>query len=273
MTTSIIANEVTNSEKERAYIDELESLTKKIDELIHRQTSLGRRFMWLLFLPLAITSILTVMFFEFSNRLADVEVGQKLVTIERTILADNNYAWAVHQYETLAKTVPSPQILSRLGTLYFLQDKQGNAKLALETLERARDADPNYWEVFRNLTYVYTETGRIADAIKAGERAIELNADDANTLNNLAWIYGVSTDTSVHDVPKALMYASEAARLTRYSQADFLDTLAEVYISKGEAEDKQVGQFWLQWAIAVAPSAKKGKFQDRFAAAFPDQTP
>ena len=45
MTTSIIANEVTNSEKERAYIEELESLTKRIDELIHRQTSLGRRFM------------------------------------------------------------------------------------------------------------------------------------------------------------------------------------------------------------------------------------
>jgi hypothetical protein len=80
----------------------------------------ARRLLWLFALPFVMTAILVVMFFVLNKRLSEVELGTKLVTIERYLSADENYAAAIDQYEELAKNNPSAPILTRLGMLYFL---------------------------------------------------------------------------------------------------------------------------------------------------------
>ena len=63
---------------------------------------------------------------------------------------------------------------------------------------------------------------------------MELNADDANTYNNLAWIYATSEE--FRDLSKAQAYAEKAVALTKEGQSNFLDTLAEVYFVQGDPE-------------------------------------
>jgi tetratricopeptide (TPR) repeat protein len=202
---------------------------------LDNQKRLGRRLLWLLSLPFCITGILVWMYYSLSLRLADVETGTKLVTIERFLISDQNYPWAIDQYEKLAKTNPSAPILARLAMLYFLLN-QKNESIALQKLEMARRADPDNWEVYRNLTFIYLQTDRRKEAIEAGQKALQLNNNDANTYNNLAWIYATSDDPALHNLSRAQDYAEKAVKLTLEKQSNFLDTLAEVYFRKGDRD-------------------------------------
>jgi tetratricopeptide (TPR) repeat protein len=199
---------------------------------------LRRRLLLLFTLPFFITLVLVVMFFSLSKCLTEVEVGTQVVTIERFLASDQNYAWAVDQYRRIAETRPSAPILARLGTLYFLLDPKDpkNQDLALEKLEAAKAIDSNYWEIYRSLTYIYLATGRLAEAIEAGKKALELNANDANTYNNLAWIYATSSEPALSDLRRAQEYGEKAVRLTKEKQPDFLDTLARVYFNQGDRD-------------------------------------
>src|SRR6476659_6224865 len=74
-----------------------------LQTILANQRRLGKRILWLLFLPFIITMIVVWMFHNLSARLADVEVGTKLVSIERFVLTDQNYPSAIAQYEQLAR--------------------------------------------------------------------------------------------------------------------------------------------------------------------------
>lgn len=233
-------------------------------EVIANQRALGWRLNWLLLVPFVVTVIMAFMFFTLNARLKDVELGAKLVTIERFLMADKNYAWAVDQYEDLAKSNPSAAILARLGILYFLLDPNANEAKAIQTLEKAKELDDNNWEIYRSLTYIYTTKRRTKEAIKAGERAIELNKLDANSLNNLAWIYA-TCESQYNDLTKALAYAQKAVALTEQRNPDFLDTMAQVREKRGEHEQAREA---LLLAIAIAPNDQqkilKVKYKDLF---------
>src|SRR5207247_7061282 len=69
-------------------------------------------------------------------------------------------------------------------------------------------------------------------AIQAGETSLTLNKLDANTLNNLAWLY--ATGKVVQDFNKAAEDAAKAVEYTHSTNANFLDTLAEVQFARGE---------------------------------------
>src|ERR1043165_9899845 len=124
-------------------------------EVVANQHALGRRLKWLLAIAFVATGVLRSMFFPLNARLRDVELGAKLVPIERFLLADKNYPWAIDQYEALAKSNPSAPVLARLGILYYLLDPRGNETKALDRLEKAKEYDDKYWEIFRLLTYIH----------------------------------------------------------------------------------------------------------------------
>lgn len=233
---------------------------------VDNQKRLGRRLLWLLSLPFCLTGILVWMYYNLSQRLADVELGAKLVTIERYLVADQNYPWAIDQYEKIAKTNPSGPILARLGMLHFLLDRK-NESIALQKLDMARRADPDNWEVYRNLTYIYLKIDRKKEAIEAGQRALELNSNDANTYNNLAWIHATSDDPALRNLSRAQDYAEKAVKLTREKQSDFLDTLAEVYFRKGD-RDGALASFKKAGAASLGDTPK---IQTRFKELFPTE--
>lgn len=242
-----------------------------LQAVIANQKALGRRLVWLMTVPLVITAVIVFFFFRLSARLTDVEVGEKLLATERLLLTDGqNYAWAADQYEQIAQTYQSAPVLARLGTLYFFL---GRKDQALEKLQMAERLDPNYWETYRSLTYIYTVGDEPKEAIEAGKKALAMNEFDANTYNNLAWTYATSNDPAFHDLQLAQKYAERAVKLTEETQPYFLDTLGEVYFLKGGADNLSAARHWIRKAIDVASNVDRPKFQDHFKELFPDEAP
>jgi len=229
--------------------------------------ALGRRLLWLFLLPFVITAAIIPAFFVLNSRLSDVELSSRIVTIERLLLSDKNYAWAIDQYEQIAQFKPSAQLLARLGVLYFLQDPT-NERKAIEKLDDAKQYDQNYWEIYRSLTFIYTQTRETKEAIEAGERAIKLNKYDANTLNNMAWILA-TCDKENRDLQKAEQYGLRAVNLTHERNAQFMDTLGVVYGKKGDLDNARL---YFRRAIVLANSSEIQSVQTHFNSIFPTET-
>jgi tetratricopeptide (TPR) repeat protein len=217
---------------ERTNIDSVYTST-----MLANQRIFNRRLLWLFLLPFVITAILVVMFLILSRRLNDLEVGTRLVTIERYFEADKNYSWTIEQYEKIAANNNSAPILMRLGVLYFQSDKKKNAEIAIQKLEMAKRVDPQYSEIYRSLASIYVSIGRYKDAIEAGGTALKLNPNDAATYNNLAWMYATSKEPAFVNLQLALQYALKAVELTKEQQSDFLDTLAVIYYNLDDRDN------------------------------------
>ncbi len=244
-----------------------ETKTIELQEILAKQQMLNRRLLWLFILPFSVTIIMVIMFLVLSARLRDVEIGTRLVTIERYVVTDKNLPWAISQYEQIAATSPTAPILTRLGSLYFQSDPDKNRDVALQKLEMAKQADPQYWETYRNLTYVYFQSDRTREAIEAGLMAVKLNPIDAASYNNLAFIYATAKDPAIANLERALQYAQKAVDLTKEQQADYLDTLAVVYHNLNNSE-KALANF----RKAKATILGLQKLEKDFKKNYPDQT-
>lgn len=243
---------------------------KHLQVIIANQQLLGRRLIWLMTVPLAITAVIVFLFFKISARLTDVEVGEKLLAIERLLATDGkNYQWAADQYEQIARRHGSAPVLARLGALHFFL---GEKKEALDELHKAERLDPHYWETYRTLTFLYTVAGQPKEAVAAGCEALHLNQYDANTYNNLAWTYATSKDPAFHDVLRAQRYAERAVKLTQSTQPYFLDTLGEVYFEMGGADNLSKGRAYVQKALELAPNVDKPSFQSHLDEMLSSQT-
>lgn len=238
------------------------------EQILANQKALGKRFLWLLLVPFVLTAIMVGMFFVITSRLTDVEVLTKRMNIDRYLEMEGNYIWAVRGYEEIAKTHPSASVLARLGVLYFQADPK-NEKAAIETLDRAKGLDPNNWEVYRSLTYIYTATNRPKDAIEAGQKALALNDVDSGTYNNLAWSFATTSDENLRNLQLAETYALKAIDLTRDKHAEYFDTLARVYVAKGE-RDQAIQAF--RSAIALASQRDLQTYQKQLKQYFPNES-
>jgi tetratricopeptide (TPR) repeat protein len=245
-----------------------DQLPTDFEQILANQRALGKGFLWLLIVPFVLTAIMTAMFFFITTRLTDVEVVTKRMNIDRYLELEGNYLWAVRGYEGIAKTHPSASVLARLGVLYFQADPK-NEKIAIETLDQARNMDPNNWEVYRSLTCLYTATNRPKDAIGAGQKALALNDLDSGTYNNLAWSFATAGDENLRNLQLAESYALKAIDLTHDKHAEYFDTLAQVYVAKGE-RDHAIQAF--RRAIALASRKDIQTYQKHLKQYFPDES-
>jgi tetratricopeptide (TPR) repeat protein len=159
-----------------------------------------------------------------------------------------------------------------LGVLYFEVDRDKNKNKAIQALDKAKQLDPMYWEIYRNLTYIYVATGGEKNAIENGEQALKLNQNDAKTYNNLAWVYATSKDQTLRNLERADDYAKKANMLTGGELPEVLDTLAEVDARKGGPANMELAKSLLRKAIVLAPNGGK-KYQDHFKVLFPEEKP
>lgn len=240
----------------------------EFEKILANQKALGKRFLWLLIVPFVLTAIMAAMLFFITKRLTDVEVVTKRMNIDRYLEMEGNYLWAVRGYEDIAKTHPNASVMARLGVLYFQADPKSE-KIAIETLDRARSLDPSNWEVYRSLTYLYTAINRPKDAIEAGQKALALNDLDSGTYNNLAWSFATASDENLRNLQLAESYALKAINLTHDKHAEYFDTLAQVYVAKGE-RDQAIQAF--RSAIALAPRKDIQTYQKHLKQNFPDES-
>ncbi len=238
--------------------------------VIDRQKALGRRLMWLLLLPSVMTLLLFYMFVRIDNHVSSIETTEKLINIENIVNRDNNYAWGISEYETIAKSHRNAPILARLGALYFLADPTRPDR-ALAVIMEAERADPQSWESYRALAYVYSTIDKPKEAIEAGAKAIALNSWDANTYNNLAWVYSHSRDSQYRNLNEALRDAKIAVEYTKGKFPDYLEALAQVYIQFDDSESKHLAFESLKKAALIAPNNKKATFIKELRENFPEE--
>jgi tetratricopeptide (TPR) repeat protein len=250
---------MTNEQKDKLETRKYD--VKELREIVARQQALGRRFLWLLIIPFIITAAILSIFFIFNARLADLELLTKQLNIERYLLEDRNYQLAIDQYERIATVSQTAPILARLGILYFQRDKN-KQDFAVQTLERAKGLDPQYWEIYRNLSYIYAITGQTKKAIDAAQKALELNQDDAMSLNNLAWALATSKDAALRNLDKAQAYAEKGLELTTEGEkkAEVFDTIAEIYHQRS---NREYALSYLRKAVDSAPNWAKPRYQER----------
>lgn len=238
--------------------------------VIDRQKALGRRLIWLLLAPFVMTAVLVYMFIRIDSHVSNIAITEKLINIENILSQDSNYAWGISEYEIIAKSHRNAPILARLGALYFLADPK-NSDRALATLMDANRADPQSWEPYRELAFVYATMNKPKEAIEAGAKAIKLNSLDANTYNNLAWVYSHSKDSQYRNLNEALLDAKKAVKFTNEKYPDYLETLAQVYIQFDDPASKRQAFELLKKAALIAPNDKKGAFIKELRENFPDE--
>jgi tetratricopeptide (TPR) repeat protein len=240
----------------------------ELKRILANQRALGRRFLWLLLVPFVLTGVMLAMFIYTIGRVTDIEVVTSRLEIDRYLQLEGNLQWAVGRYAQLAKAHPSGSILARLGVLYF-QASPANQEIAVATLEEAKRSYPENWEVYRSLTYLYAATNQTKNAIQAGKKALELDALDSGTYNNLAWCYTVSPENELRDLALAETYALKAIQLTHNRHAEYFDTLAQVYVAKGN-RDQAVKNF--RTAIRLARPGNVETYQNHLRQNYPDES-
>jgi hypothetical protein len=127
---------------------------------------------------------------------------------------------------------PENWLMQHLLGLTYLHMQRPD--LAARQFEIAGRLNPNHAEIASNLGDVLMLQGRAAEAIKAYQRALELEPDRSGTLNNSAVILCTNADANLRNGPMAVMLARRACELTHFKNPDYVFTLAAAH---AEASD------------------------------------
>lgn len=107
-------------------------------------------------------------------------------------------------------------------------------KYAEAVLKQKIENEPNNFVWYQLLGNLQQSRRLDAQAISAYERALKLAPNNADVLNNLAWILLTADNKKFRDPVRALFLAEEAAK--RRPEAFILDTLALAYWQNGYVE-------------------------------------
>lgn len=111
--------------------------------------------------------------------------------------------------------------------------------------------EPDNIALYQNLAMVYQEMGKDKEAIQAYERILDLDPDQAVSINNLAWLLVTVPNEELRNEVRALQLAKKAVALKR--SPVFLDTLAEAYYVNGSIQGAVKA---IEEAIALARENK-----------------
>jgi len=117
-----------------------------------------------------------------------------------------------------------------LGSLYNYMKKYDAAKMCYDKSIQLNDT---YYNAFIERGNILLEIGDIKGSLADYERAAAISNDNANVLNEIAWLY--ITNGKVKDIKKGLAYAQKAVKLKRSSA--LLDTLACAYAELGKFDE------------------------------------
>jgi putative PEP-CTERM system TPR-repeat lipoprotein len=143
------------------------------------------------------------------------------------LMARQSHAAAAEAYAAAQGKEPSTALAAKL---YRARLAAGDAAAALAGLEAWAGAHPQDRQAKRLLAGAYLEGDRIEPSTRLHEALRAELPEDADILNNLAWLYHRQGD------PRALETARAAYRITP-TNAGVLDTLGWILVEQGEAAE------------------------------------
>jgi Zn-dependent protease with chaperone function len=102
-------------------------------------------------------------------------------------------------------------------------------------LSQQVNRDPGNPLLYETLAMMQQQMGNYREAIENYAKVIELQPNNATSLNNLAWLLVTAPDEALRDQVRALDLAKKAVAFERAPV--FLDTLAETYYANGLHEE------------------------------------
>lgn len=122
-----------------------------------------------------------------------------------------------------------PQMIAALNARGIAYRQQNRTDLALKDFNQAIKTNSFVSEVFSNRAAAWEHEKKYPAAIQDYKRAIELNPTSAVAQNDLAWLYATCPDSQFKNPKAGVTHAEKACELTRFKDANMLDTLATAY--------------------------------------------
>jgi len=97
--------------------------------------------------------------------------------------------------------------------------------------------DPNYPVAYYNLGVIFSNHGKIKDAILQYGKALQLSPNMTQALYRLSWILSTYEDEEYRNGEKAVNLAERLCKITGNGQPLALDALAAAYAETGRFDD------------------------------------
>jgi tetratricopeptide (TPR) repeat protein len=127
-----------------------------------------------------------------------------------------------------------PNIRAKMGYVLIMAKRPDEAVACLN--EALKNSDDKM-EIYVNLAIAYNQLGDFKQSIQNRNKAAELQSNNPEVLNNLAWLLATAGDISIQDADNAVKCAERACELTNYKEPGYLDTLAASYAVEGKFAD------------------------------------
>lgn len=148
-------------------------------------------------------------------------------------------------------TVAVPPTLAQMRAA-VAQERAGQLDAAARSYARIVEENPQLQQAWVNLGNVEAARGRREEAERAYRQALSISRDDADALNNLAWL--LLQEGSRLDEAEAL--ARDAGRREGPDRALVLDTLARIQGARGRCADADATYVEALGVPALAPDRR-----------------
>jgi Flp pilus assembly protein TadD len=95
---------------------------------------------------------------------------------------------------------------------------------------------PSHPLAHRYLGDALAGAGRVQEAIAQYRKALNINSNQPEVLNSLAWLLATHPDAGVRNGKEAVQFAERACQLTEFKSSLLLGTLAAAYAEAGQFE-------------------------------------
>ena len=133
------------------------------------------------------------------------------------------------------------------------RDDKGDHDGALADYNKAIEIDPRLARAYYNRGAARQARSDLDGAIHDYNKYIEIEPRDPDGYNTLAWLLATAYKDSIRDGKKAVEFARKAAELTKWEDANTLDTLAAAYAEAGNFDEAIK---WENKALSFAEFAK-----------------
>ena len=162
------------------------------------------------------------------------------------VMANEDRDFSVAEEHLRTFLTAKPENTDALIQLTIALLSQQHAAAATDAAEKAVRHSPDYAPAHYWLAAAQEASRQETKALQNYERALALDPDHAETLNNLAWLLTTIPDDAIRDGQRAVKLARQACELTKYREPLLLGTLAAAYAEIGDFTN----------AIATAETAR-----------------